>query len=102
MLIIPFVLGGMGGGDVKLLAALGSWLGFPAVLKVFFYGAATGAVIALFLVVVKKHRLRPMSVLDDIVYFFLTKERPAQSNEVEGFCYSVPVAAGFVAYVIFS
>lgn len=36
LLFIPFLMGGMGGGDVKLLAALGSWLGPSGVLDVFF------------------------------------------------------------------
>lgn len=33
-LVVLYVLGGMGAGDVKLMAALGAWLGGPATLQV--------------------------------------------------------------------
>jgi len=44
---ILFALGGLGGGDVKLLAALGAILGFKGELGVLFYMALAGAVLAL-------------------------------------------------------
>src|SRR5213592_4142048 len=35
-LLLPFyALGGMGGGDVKLMAAVGAWLGLPLTFVVF-------------------------------------------------------------------
>lgn len=42
-----FALGGMGAGDVKLLAALGAWLGPGAIVWVALYGSIAGAVMAL-------------------------------------------------------
>lgn len=42
-----FVLGAMGGGDVKLLAGVGAWLGPWPVLVVFAVSAIVGAVIVL-------------------------------------------------------
>lgn len=46
-LFLPvFLLGGMGAGDVKLLAALGSWLGPVKVLWVALYGALAGGLLA--------------------------------------------------------
>jgi prepilin peptidase CpaA len=44
---VPFALGGMGGGDVKLLAALGAWLGPAAAMWIALYAGITGGVIAL-------------------------------------------------------
>ena len=42
--ILPFALGGLGGGDVKLLGALGAWLGpGDAVWLALYTGAAGGA-----------------------------------------------------------
>ena len=40
------VLGGTGAGDVKLLAALGTWLGPGGVLMAFLYSAIAGGVLA--------------------------------------------------------
>ncbi len=45
---IFFQFGGVGGGDVKLLAGLGSWLGYPAILWVIFLTAVFGLIISVF------------------------------------------------------
>jgi prepilin peptidase CpaA len=42
LFLIPFLLGGMGAGDVKALAALGALLGPKIVLQVFLYTAIIG------------------------------------------------------------
>ena len=41
-----FALGALGGGDVKLMAALGAWLGAAAVINVALFGALAGGVLA--------------------------------------------------------
>jgi len=99
LLIIPFILGGMGGGDVKLLAALGSWLGCTAVLNIFLFGSIAGAFIALSLVFFKKHRLNLMTIFNDIVFFALTKKRVIPHRDSGNFPYSIPIAAGFLIYI---
>lgn len=38
---------GMGAGDVKLLAAIGGWLGYQAIFPTIFYGSVLGAVVGL-------------------------------------------------------
>ncbi|MEO5952330.1 MAG: A24 family peptidase [Chloroflexia bacterium] len=48
-----FALRAIGGGDVKLFAALGALLGVAAWLKVFFISAILGGVVAIVLVVVR-------------------------------------------------
>ena len=100
LLIILFILGGMGGGDVKLLAALGAWLGTGAVLQVFIYGAAAGAVIALFLILFKKKKITLMRIWNDFVYFSITGKKIPLSGQENGFPYSIAIAAGFIIYVI--
>ena len=42
-----FALGGLGGGDVKLMAALGAWVGWPSVLSLALYTALAGGVVAI-------------------------------------------------------
>jgi prepilin peptidase CpaA len=45
--ILPFALGGLGGGDVKLLAALGAWLGPGDALWLALYTGVAGGVMAI-------------------------------------------------------
>ena len=47
LFLLPFLFGGMGAGDVKLLAALGAFIGPTAVLGTFFFSALLGGLIAL-------------------------------------------------------
>ena len=49
LLIIPFLLGGMGAGDVKLLMVVGSFVGKELVLYGFIVGAIIGGLISIFL-----------------------------------------------------
>lgn len=100
LLIIPFVLGGTGGGDVKLLGAMGAWLGSSIVIEVFVYGAIAGIVFALFLIFIRKKKISIMSVWDDILYFSLTGKKVASSKNKNGFPYSLPVAIGFCCYLL--
>ncbi len=53
-LLLIFMAGGMGGGDVKLMAAIGAIMGFPFILAALLYSALTGGVIALVTVIWKK------------------------------------------------
>ncbi len=46
LLLLPFLLGGSGGGDVKLLAALGAWLGPVQLLIAFLLSVFTAAFLA--------------------------------------------------------
>lgn len=51
LLILPWILGGGGMGDVKLLAALGTWLGPLMILPVFGLGAICALMMAIMLMV---------------------------------------------------
>jgi prepilin peptidase CpaA len=47
LLFIPFAVGGMGAGDVKLLAAVGALNGHLFTFRAFLYGAIAGGIMAL-------------------------------------------------------
>jgi prepilin peptidase CpaA len=51
-LIALYVIGGMGAGDVKLMAALGAWLGMPLTFYVFIASSLAAGVYAVALMVV--------------------------------------------------
>ncbi|WP_028784982.1 A24 family peptidase [Thalassobacillus devorans] len=55
LLFIPFAMGGIGAGDVKLLAAIGALKGTSFVFYTFLYGAIIGGLMALFILVKRKH-----------------------------------------------
>lgn len=55
LLVIYFVVkGGIGGGDVKLMASCGFYLGFPNTILSFLIGTITAAIYALILIVLQK------------------------------------------------
>jgi prepilin peptidase CpaA len=47
LLLAPYLLGGMGGGDVKLVGALGAWLGPIDTFWLAMYTGMAGAVVAI-------------------------------------------------------
>ena len=47
LFFLPFALGGMGGGDIKLLAALGAWLGPGETVWLALYTGVAGGIMAL-------------------------------------------------------
>ncbi len=51
LLIIPFVIGGLGGGDVKLIMAIGAIMGDYFVIQSIIYTGIVGAIIALVLMI---------------------------------------------------
>jgi prepilin peptidase CpaA len=52
--LIPFMLGGMGGGDVKLLGAIGALKGVSFVIETALLGALWGGLLALLAILIKK------------------------------------------------
>lgn len=57
ILIVPFILRGMGAGDVKLLAAIGAFVGFHSVVYVAVFGALMGGAMAA-ITAIRKNMLR--------------------------------------------
>ncbi len=54
LLTLPYLFGGMGGGDVKLLAALGAILGSYAAVNIFLYATLVGGAIAVVVAIANK------------------------------------------------
>jgi len=48
--------GGMGGGDIKLIAMIGAFLGWQAVLVTILLGALSGAIVGVALILLKQKR----------------------------------------------
>lgn len=57
LLFIPFAVGGMGAGDVKMLGAIGAFGGPVFVFRAFVYGALAGGVIGLAMMISRARRV---------------------------------------------
>ena len=58
ILFVPFVMGGIGAGDVKLLGAIGAILGAKGALFSMLYGAIAGGLISV-IILARHGRLKP-------------------------------------------
>lgn len=48
-----FIFGGMGGGDVKLMAAIGALMGYPFIVRAVFYSILVGGLMAIIMMIWK-------------------------------------------------
>lgn len=70
LLLIPYLLGGMGAGDVKLMAAIGALMGASFVFYSFIYTALIGGIIAIVLIIKKRGIIYPLKSLFFNLTFF--------------------------------
>ena len=97
LLLIPYFLGGMGAGDVKLLAVIGAFGGAKFVVTAFLYGAVCGGVIAAVLLL---RRRALWATIKHFVLFLPLFSRWQDINESveaarqEKFPYGVALALG--------
>jgi prepilin peptidase CpaA len=103
--IIPFALGGLGAGDVKLLAALGAWLGpYQALWLALFTGMA-GGVLAIFVAVFNGYLGQALSnVWLLLAHWRVSGIRPLHEISLDGssgprLAYAVPILVGTVLTV---
>ena len=97
-----FALGGLGGGDVKLLGAIGACLGGPLVLWVAMYSAIAGGVFA----VIVALRAGYLAAALRNIYYFLTYWKTFGLKPVDGFdldnsraprlAYALPMLSGLL------
>jgi prepilin peptidase CpaA len=102
-LFLPvFLLGGMGAGDVKLLAAIGAWLGPSGALWVALYGALAGGVLGLVIALAKGYTLTSLRNLRDLLGFWhVAGVQPVDALTLKGgkgprLPYALPLAAGTI------
>jgi prepilin peptidase CpaA len=97
---IPFALGGLGAGDVKLLGAIGAWLGPMNAVWVGLYAGAAGGVLAVFVAVTKGYLFQAVgNVGVMLAYWRLNGVKPLPEITLEHsrgprLAYAVPILAG--------
>lgn len=101
LLFIPFALGGIGAGDVKLLAACGAFMGPIFAVKSFLFGAIFGALMGVGYTLFKKGskgiKEMALSIMSGMAFVQSFKGRKVKEN----LPYGVAVATGAIlAYFI--
>lgn len=97
-----FALGGLGGGDVKLLAALGAWMGPQATLWVALWAAMAGGPLALVVALSRGYLRTAFANIWSLLMFWRVaglRPHPAVNLETPGtprLPYAVPIAVGLV------
>lgn len=111
LLLLPlYAIGGMGAGDVKLLAGVGAWMYSIHVFYAFCLSAIVGAVLAVAMVVMQKawtkHKAQFWMILNEIA----TVKSPTKLAETAAerkssmmlLPYGIPIAIGSIIYFIWA
>jgi prepilin peptidase CpaA len=105
ILIIPYLMGGMGAGDAKLMGAAGAILGAKGVFVAFLFTAIAGGIYALILLLFNRRYSRGFLARQatTLTTFMLTKQFipiPAdESKKKPKLCYGAAIAVGTLVSV---
>jgi prepilin peptidase CpaA len=104
LLLLPYLLGGMGGGDVKALAALGALLGPAGIFQTFLYASLIGGLLALLYLVARMDSTQLICRgIKTLSLLLRTGDwsalRPEETAAGGRFPYAVSFCFGFVAHL---
>jgi prepilin peptidase CpaA len=108
-LLLPmYAIGGMGAGDVKLLAGVGAWVYGTHTAYAFAVSAVVGAVLAIGMVLVrrawKKHAAQFMVILNEILVIRNPERLAAIAAQRKPTMlllpYGIPIAIGTIGYFV--
>lgn len=106
LFLIPYVMGGMGAGDAKLMGAIGAIVGPRAVVLACLFTAVAGGFYALIVFLLNMPYFKSFiqrSTLTLKVFAFTRNFIPIPADESEKkprLCYGVAIAAGTFSYLI--
>ncbi len=109
-LLLPlYAIGGMGAGDVKLLAGVGAWLGAAHTLAAFVVSAIVGAILALVLALWHRQIGQFATNLRLIATEIVVVRNPGELAELAAarkrrallLPYGIPIALGCIGYLIY-
>jgi prepilin peptidase CpaA len=106
LLVIPYIMGGMGAGDVKLMGAVGSFLGAKATLEAFIFIALAGGIYSLALILIRRNIIRvffseKLMILSNMV--MLRQYVPIEignTGQKPRLKYGVAIAFGTITYLL--
>lgn len=107
LLILFYLSGGIGAGDVKLLGSVGAFLGPKAVLIAGLYTAIIGGIYALLLIALHPAESKSivMRIYTSLKTLFYTGEfitiPPGKGEKKLTLCYGVAISLGGISYIFF-
>lgn len=100
VMLLPFIFGVMGAGDVKLMAAVGAFLGAKGVFNAFIWTSLAGGIYALGVLLFHAEQLRAIfrAIRNSLTFLSATGEFsyiPAtKPDKLPRLCYGLAIAAG--------
>lgn len=105
LMLIPFLYGQLGAGDVKLMGALGSLLGGYEILNVFLYTTIAGGILALGIAVYHKNVLKTLGKVWLLVKCLVLFRSPGAGmvlfNQSMTMPYGVAIGIGAITFLAF-
>ena len=106
LLLVLRNVGGMGAGDVKLLAGIGAWLGAIVTLKAFAATAIVGGVMAVVMILMSGNWHKHYAMAHQILEEWKTVRKPSELSKIARerkpsmylLPYGIPMAIGSIAY----
>jgi prepilin peptidase CpaA len=90
VLVVPWLLGLMGAGDVKLLAGVGAWLGLTGAILTFIAAAAANFVYAVVLIIYRGKFRESLLMIKVITYRFVALGSHFGRSDLVEECFSGP------------
>ena len=92
ILFIPYIAGGMGAGDVKLLGTLGAIVGYKDIILIFFYTAISGLILGIIWLIFSPERLKFLITTGQILPVIDKKQKIP---------YALAILMGTILYIMF-
>jgi prepilin peptidase CpaA len=107
MTLLPlYAIGGMGAGDVKLMAGVGAWIGPTLTTWAFLSSAIMGGIMGLGMMIYSREFFYHFSLMQIIYREIITVRDPSALSELAGrrkpemllLPYGIPIAVGTISY----
>jgi len=106
LLLPAYAIGGMGAGDVKLMAGVGAWMWGTTTFYAFCVSAIVGGIIALAMIAVRRkwlhHTRQMLTIATEILVVRDASQLSAMAAERKSTMtllpYGIPIAIGSIAY----
>jgi prepilin peptidase CpaA len=105
-----YAVGGMGAGDVKLMAGIGAWLGIRTTLYAFAVSVIVGAVMAVAMVLYKRNFYKHAAQFWMIIQEWRDVKDPRELSRLAAerkssmflLPYGIPICVGSIGYFLFA